>query len=1027
MIPLLVVLLVLLSLGAGWFILSTVADRIVESEGAHLSLLAVDFAEQMDSLLFERQGDLQVAAILLRANQNPRTLTPYLTTLKEQYGVYQWLAIADAAGTVMAATDPATVGHYVGATPWFQAVQRSGRMQGYADTQPSEGSRGRPGITLAAARKSENGSFAGAVIARVGFDELETSFSRTVDTYAQRRGKTEPLEWQVLASDGRVLIDSLQGPEDRATNLRQLGLPSAALSQTGNAGYIEEAHVRRGVPVITGYAKTLGHLTFPGFGWSVLVRIDRDAVLAPIHQAVRTIGLLVMGIVLPTAGTMAWLTIRLRREWRHGQEELARVHAAEAVVRAQSNTFQSLVEAIRQLTSHQDLSPLLQSFLDMARSLTGARYAALGVLDETGETLEQFLTSGLDETARQAIGSMPQGRGLLGHLMKDESPIRVTNIGQHPASVGFPSGHPAMQTFLGISIRAQDRLFGRLYLTDKHDQHGAVVEFTELDEQIVQAFALQAGAAIHQALLLRKVSTAKAKLRLILESSGEGIYGLDMEGHCTFINKAGATQLGFQPDELIGRLMHEAIHAQDRDDSSHPVEECALYKPLRSGDTNPRHETVVRIKDGALLPVECAAFPIYENQQIVGTVVIFQDITARRNAEQALCNSEEKLRQAQKMEAVGRLAGGIAHDFNNLLTVINGYSELLLLDSSFEAKSRDALSQIGAAGMRAAALTQQLLAFSRRQVLRPQVIDLNSVVTELESMLRRLISEHIQVAIALRADPGRVNADRGQLEQVIMNLALNARDAMPEGGRLTIDTSTVSFDEASAALYPSTAPGTYVLLAITDTGHGIPPDVQTHIFEPFFTTKSLGEGTGLGLSTVYGIVKQSGGSIFVYSEPERGTTFKVYLPAADAPLTTAADLRSTPLLAGKGETILLVEDDATVRTFIEQVLTDQGYTVIEAVDGVDALDRSSRYTQTIDLLLTDLVMPRLQGDNLAPLIREQRPLIKTLHMSGYTEASHIPRELLEPGTLYLQKPFTGNTLLEMVRAALDAPPRANTR
>ena len=385
----------------------------------------------------------------------------------------------------------------------------------------------------------------------------------------------------------------------------------------------------------------------------------------------------------------------------------------------------------------------------------------------------------------------------------------------------------------------------------------------------------------------------------------------------------------------------------------------------------------------------------------------------RQRVEEALRGSEEQVRQLQKMEAVGRLAGGVAHDFNNLLTVITGHSQLLLRQLPPGDPLREGLDLIEATAVRAGWLTRQLLAFSRKQNLAPVVLDPNDVVSGMATMLERLIGDDVELVFRPDSSLGRVRVDSGQLEQVIVNLVVNARDAMPEGGRITIETADVELDAAYAGLHFGVRPGSYVMLAVTDTGIGMGAETQSHIFEPFFTTKEPGKGTGLGLATVYGIVKQSDGHIRVQSQPGEGTTFKIYFPLVDAPLGQPA--RAAPLgPAPEGaETILLVEDQADVRLVVRRVLQNAGYIVLDASTPGDALELAGRHTGPIHVMLTDIVMPQMNGRALAALLKRRCPAMRVLYMSGYADT------VLDPGTAYLQKPFTPDTLVRTVREVLD--------
>jgi two-component system cell cycle sensor histidine kinase/response regulator CckA len=389
------------------------------------------------------------------------------------------------------------------------------------------------------------------------------------------------------------------------------------------------------------------------------------------------------------------------------------------------------------------------------------------------------------------------------------------------------------------------------------------------------------------------------------------------------------------------------------------------------------------------------------------------DLTERRNL-------EEQFRQSQKMDAVGRLAGGIAHDFNNLLTVIRLNTEIIMEGFDPTDPRSEDVKQIRSAAERASALTRQLLAFSRKQILQPRVLDMNSVVGNVEPMLRRLIGEDISIASNSEAR-GYVVADPGQLEQILVNLVVNARDAMPQGGRITIETRNVDLDDHYTSEHAPVVPGRYVMLAVGDTGIGMSRDTKEHAFDPFFTTKEAGKGTGLGLATVYGIVKQSGGYVWIYSEPGLGTTLKLYFPevSAAAAFTTTEQRPASKESKRGSETILLVEDEDAVRGLASRILEKQGYRVIAAQHGREAMDIASREEGHIHLVLTDVVMPGMNGRGLVERLSGIRPRIKSLYMSGYTDDDIIRRGFIEPSKSFLQKPFTSDALLQTVRKVLD--------
>jgi two-component system cell cycle sensor histidine kinase/response regulator CckA len=498
-----------------------------------------------------------------------------------------------------------------------------------------------------------------------------------------------------------------------------------------------------------------------------------------------------------------------------------------------------------------------------------------------------------------------------------------------------------------------------------------------------------------------ELRASQARYRTIVENTSEGVWLLDGDARTVFANARLGHLLGVEPADIVSRSIDEFVTADSRAD---------VARLVAAGKGASQLEVTLKRKDGsrfdALLQAAALGEPGAEESALV-TVV---DITERKRL-------EAQLRQSHKMEAVGRLAGGVAHDFNNLLSVIMAYTSMLLDERSLDASARADLVEVGAAATRAAELTQQLLAFSRQQVLAPRVLEMNGVLAGLEKMVRRLLEATIELRLLPHADLGMVRVDQSQLEQVLLNLIINARDAMPAGGRLTVSTTNRVLDAASAD-HHGVAPGRYVVLTVSDTGAGMDSATQARIFEPFFTTKEKGKGTGLGLATVFGIVAQSGGHIGVQSELGKGTTFHVYLPRVDSAAETVPPRSESATLEGD-ETVLVVEDDSHVRSVIEAVLTRAGYRVLSAGDGEEALALADRHPGKIDLLLCDVVMPGISGQETHRRLAAARPDIQVIQMSGYSENLVTQRDSLIADGAFLQKPIDRDLLLRKVRAVLD--------
>ena len=596
------------------------------------------------------------------------------------------------------------------------------------------------------------------------------------------------------------------------------------------------------------------------------------------------------------------------------------------------------------------------------------------------------------------------GKGLTEYVLRTGEPLLVTPEVQAELErrgqvelIGAPS-----IDWVGVPLKIGDRPIGVLVA----QTYAPGVRYGETERHILQFVSTQVAMAIERKRTEEQLHESERKYRLLFETNPEPMFVYDFETlRILAVNGAAITRYGYSEAEFLALTIRDIRPVEEQ---GRLEQELARRPDEGAIRTGVRH----RAKDGRLFEVDLVARPL-EFAGRRARLVLARDVTAQRHL-------EDQLRQSQKMEAVGQLAGGIAHDFNNLLTAILGSTQLLLQVTPPGDVRREDVDEIRNAGLRAAELTRQLLAFSRRQVLAPKVLELNGVVANMDKMLRRLIGEDVELATTLHAEAGAVNADPGQLEQVLLNLVVNARDAMPGGGRVLIETTRALLRDELVERRHRLPPGDYACLAVTDSGAGMDESTQAHLFEPFFTTKEVGKGTGLGLATVYGIVKQSGGYIWVYSEPGRGTTVRVYLPrvpgAAEPPLP-APEL---PALRGGHETVLLVEDAAPVRTLARRSLEACGYTVLDAADGPSAIELSARHAGAIAVLVTDVVMPGMSGRELAERLAPTRPEMKVLYTSGYTDDAMVRQGVLNAGVAFLQKPFVPDSLARKVRDVLDS-------
>ncbi len=593
------------------------------------------------------------------------------------------------------------------------------------------------------------------------------------------------------------------------------------------------------------------------------------------------------------------------------------------------------------------------------------------------------------------------------HPFEEEMPVAITGI-----SATWIRYHVAP---LGESLAVTSRDISKQKKEEaelRDSQEALRRSHAELERRVAERTAELSTSNAALTAQIEKRRLAEDRFTRLFESGLMAISLTDMQGSVLDINEGFARLLGYSREELLAPGF-EGLKLVPPEYAEVTQRNMGL---LKSHGVVPPHEREFFRKDGSRVSVLMGVALLGQTEVLVCAT----DLTEFKRTQAALVHTQDQLRQSQKMEAIGSLAGGVAHDFNNLLSVILSYGGMIESSLTEGDPMREDVAEIVAAGRRAAELTRQLLAFSRKQILKPRVISLNTLISGLERLLRRLIGENIEFNVLSHHDLGLVEVDPSQLEQVVMNLAVNARDAMPNGGKLTIETSNVYLSADYALEHPDVTPGLHVMVAVSDNGCGMDASTCARVFDPFFTTKGPGKGTGLGLSTVFGIVKQSGGHIWVYSEPDAGTTFKVYFPSAHAAVSEPEVSSRGFVAPSRGtETVLLVEDEERVRILARTVLKRHGYHVLEAQSGGDALLICEQHPARIDLLLTDVVMPRMTGRQLADRLREVRPDMKVLYMSGYTDSSIVHHGVLDSGTNFLEKPLTVETLTRKVRDVLD--------
>jgi PAS domain S-box-containing protein len=630
----------------------------------------------------------------------------------------------------------------------------------------------------------------------------------------------------------------------------------------------------------------------------------------------------------------------------------------------------------------------------------GAAFARVWTLNRDQEVLDLQASAGMYTHIDGGHARVPVGMFKIGKIAQERQPHITNNVQSDPrVSDKEWAQREGMVAFAGYPLIVEDRLLGVMAMFSREaladDTIDALASVADVISQSIERKRAE-----------QELGQSEERYRDLVENAHDIIYSHDLKGNYTSINRAGEQITGYTREECLSLNIADTIAPE----SLNMVRDLMAQK--LAGQQGTTYEIEIVAKNGKRIAVEVNTKLILQDGAPVGVQGIARDVTDRKHL-------EDQLRQSQKMEAIGQLAGGVAHDFNNLLTAINGYSTLALQRLEDDHPVKSYLEEVKKAGDRAANLTRQLLAFGRKQILQPLPINLNDVVTDMNNMLRRLIGEDIVLTAKLDPALKKIQADPGQIEQVLVNLVVNARDAMPQGGKLTIETSSRELDPEYAAKHVGVQPGNYVMLAVSDTGFGMTEETKGRIFDPFYTTKEKGKGTGLGLSTVYGIIKQSGGNIWVYSEPNRGTTFKVYLPQLEVDVPSAAKRVTEGPIPSGSETILLVEDEDVVRGLTREILEQAGYKVIEAAQGEKAVQLFSEAAREIDLLLTDVVMPGVSGKELANRVTRLRPDLKVLFMSGYTDEAIVHHGVLDSDVQFIQKPFSPASLARKVREVLD--------
>ena len=1013
--------------GIGLLALSRLEDRLIDAAGAGLSLAATDVAGTIDRFWFERDADVRrLAPAFDRAGPSPGALTRSIIGIQQASPLPLRIGVTDARGRVMAAMGGDAVGSDYSDEGWFQTMRRGKRseVRVVTETNASVDGPDRNVVTYMAPITNQGGAFLGAVVMRLDPPALETLVRDAVRAVESRlpflQGGRSPLGYQVLTRAGSSLLDTDTEQQGRLSpRLRETW--SERLSKGGESGYVEEPQGRSRMAVLTGYARTKGFPGVTSLDWAVLLRVDRAVIVAPLRDLAWKLGLTWALVGVPGLGLLLWATGRLGRDHARAQGEHLPATQSEPSLREREEHAQVVVDgALDALVSIDQEGGIIHWNRQAERVFGWSREEAVGRSLTTTvippryrgvqeQALRHFLATGEGALSNQRVEVTACTRG--GREFPAELAVWPVRIGERRVFSAFlrditerklRDRRLALQyavTRVLSEARTVPEAGIRVLQTLCEKLEWEIGVFWILDQR---AQVLRVVDVCHRGTIKRAEFVRACKTHTV--HPGVGLPGR--------VWKSG--EPAWIPDVMRDPDLPRAAAAAQEGLHS------AFAFPIRVARTV--HGVLEFFDHGIAQPGE----ELLETVADIGLKV--GQFVERKRAEITLRETEEQLQQSQKMEAIGRLAGGVAHDFNNLLTVIGGYTELLLSRMGPNERMRAEIEEIRKAGTRAASLTGQLLAFSRRQVRTPQLVDLNAVVANMEQMLRRLLGEDVIELTTVQApNLPKIEADPAQLDQVLMNLAVNAGDAMPQGGKLTIETAGVTIPPDPAPAPGSLEPGAYALITVADTGCGMNEETQSHLFEPFFTTKEKGKGTGLGLSTVYGIVRQNKGHITVESQLGQGSTFKIYFPRADETAPRIEQGRSATTTQGAGETILVVEDEPGVRGLVREMLKHRGYSVLEARDGINAQIVSRGHFGPIDLLLTDVVMPQKSGPEAAKDLMTERPGLKVLYMSGYPDHPVFSQGPLDKAKLLLQKPFTPEALVHKVREVLDMPAQEFTR